>query len=378
MDLPERLWAVRLDDTGEVDVALSEHTPEEIQSMQEGARTVIVLPAAVASIHFLSLPKLSIRKAREAIPYALEEALAEPVQEVQVAFERDKNNPLQYLTVALNKLRLSTWVSALNALGLTFDAITLDWFALASGEACATSTDLLVRMGNEDNGLNGALSAAIASEYTKLQSAPVFTGVLFDDTPDSLRLSGFTEVVGSYRLFIATRLLTTSFLNICQGDFEQKPQGKGRFFWSAMCGGLLGCWFLSVLGFNAFLLHQLHAKQVVVDKEIKEIYHTFFPEAQQVISPRYRIERLLKDNASPVQSSFWILLDKLSVVFLKHPLDVEHIQFRDQGVSVSLVAESFSALEAFEQQLKNQHVVVKQVEASTRNDQVFSILELQL
>ena len=57
-DLPEQLWAVRLDDSGEVDVALSEHTPEAIQTMQEGARTVVVLPASVASIHLLNLPKL--------------------------------------------------------------------------------------------------------------------------------------------------------------------------------------------------------------------------------------------------------------------------------------------------------------------------------
>ena len=377
-DLPEHLWAARLDDSGEVDVALSEHTPEAIQAMQEGARTVIVLPASIASIHLLDLPKLSARKAREAIPYALEDALAEPVQEVHVAFDRDEANPLTYRVVALNKLRLGTWVSTLEALGLKFDVMTLDWFALAQGDLCVTDTDLLVHATVEEDAVNGALSPLLAKAYLKTQAADDISGFLFDDSVASLQLPGVDKQTGSYRLFIANRLLNTTLLNICQGDFQRTTQKRGRTYWYALCGGLLGIWFLSVLGVNAFLLHQLHRKQAVVDADIETIYHGFFPEAAQVISPRFRIERLLKDNTSDEASSFWLLLNKLSKVFLKHPLQMEHIQFRDQVISVSLVAENFAEREVFEQQLKNEQVVVKQIEASTRENQVISTLELQL
>ncbi|MCH9755727.1 MAG: hypothetical protein K0U37_00860 [Gammaproteobacteria bacterium] len=375
-DLPKLFWAVRLDDAGEIDVALSEHTPEEIHAMQAGARTVVVLPTSVASIHFLNFPKLSMRKVREAIPYALEEVLAEPVQETQVAFERDTDNVLHYRAVALNKLRLRTWITALETLQFEFDAITLDWFALAPGEMCATNTDLLVRGQGEEDTINGALSPFIAAEYIKSHLKDDLTKVSFDDSLPLL--SDVSETAGSYRLFIATRLLKTSFVNVCQGDFQQKSQGRGYLYWYGLCGGLLTAWFLSVLSINAFLLHQLHTKQKVVDGEIKTLYHAFFPEATQVISPRFRIERLLETNAADVASPFWALLNKLAKVFLQHPLKIEHIQFRDQGISVSLIADSFAALEAFEQQLKKQQVSVKQIEASTRDDQVVSTLELQL
>ncbi len=378
-DLPEQLWATRLDDKGEVDIALSEQTPEAISSMQEGVRTVIVLPASIASIHFLDLPKLSARKAREAIPYAIEEALAEPVQEVQVAFEHDATHPLRYRVVVLNKLRLNTWISALDVLGISFDAITLDWCALKPGDVCATDTDLLVYDGEEEDALNGALSPQAVSMYMQAKQDTSFSGVVFDDSEALLHVPGLTKAAGSYRFFIAKRLSQQSFLNLCQGDFLRAKQGKkSRFYWYTLCGILLGVWFLSVLGMNVFLLHALKGKEKQVDRQIETIYRGFFPEATQVISPRFRIEQLLKRDVTKEESSFWMLLDKLSIVFSKHPLKVQEIRFREQMISVSLIAESFAALESFEAALKEKVVNVRQVEASTRDNQVVATLELQL
>jgi general secretion pathway protein L len=377
-DVPELLWAVRLDEAGEVDRALSEHTLEDIKHMQVGARTVVVLPAAVASIHLLNLPKLSMRKAREAIPYALEEALAEPVQNVHVALERDEDNPLHYRAVVLNKLRFSSWMRALEGVGLMFDAITLDWFAIVPGEVCVTDKALLVREMVSEHALNGALSSLVASKYMQEKTTQVVSGFSFDDSSLALQQPELTQVTGSYRLFIATRLLGQSYLNLCQGDFQQKIQRQGRLHWPVVCGGLLGVWFLSVLGWNAFLLHQLHSKQNIVDGDIQLIYHGFFPEATQVIRPRFRIEKLLEANTSDIQSPFWLLLNKFSNVFSSHSLEIEQFEFHEQVISVHLVAKNFGVLEAFEQALKKQGIQLKQVQASARDNQVTSTLELQL
>lgn len=365
-DLPTVFWAVRLDETGEVDVALSEHTIDEIKLMQRGARTVIVLPAVVASIYCLDLPKLSLRKAREAIPYALEESLAEPVQDVHVAFDKAEANSSYYYAVALTKRRLNAWVHLLETLDLAFDVMTLDWCALKPDEVCMTDKDLLVREDASVNAINGALSSSVAAEYMEKNKKNKSI-----HPPEST----------SYRLFIATRLLNHTVLNICQGDFQRKTDSKGLSFWYAVCAGLLGVLFLSVLGLKAFLLHQLHAKEAVVDEKIKVIYHDFFPEATQAISPRFRIEQFLKTHASDIQSPFWQLLNKMSNVFSKsdmeHDLQIEHIQFQDQKLSVRLNAKNFAALEAFEQQLKKQQVTVTQIEASTRHGQVISTVELE-
>jgi general secretion pathway protein L len=375
-ELPALLWATRLDESGEVDIALSEHTPDAIAAMSMGVYTVVVLPAAVASIYCLDLPKLSLKKAREAIPYALEEMLAEPVQAVHVAFDRDAENTLQYRTVVLNKLRLNTWISALEALGISFDAMTLDWFALKPNEVCVTNTDVLVHDAAEEAPIYGALSPSIAADY--LKRAKTIQGFVFDDSVQTL--PGVEQQTGAYRLWIASRLLTTKVLNICQGQFQQKAQTRKHRYWGWVCAGLLATLFFCVIAKNVFLLHQLHAKQAVIAQDIQTIYMRFFPEATQVISPRFRIEKLLEANGADSQSPFWFLLDKLSQVYLKHPHQfelIESIAFHDEVIVLRLVTENFEALEAIEQQLKMLQVSVKQLEASTRSDQVFAILELQ-
>lgn len=369
----EQFWAVRLDDAGEVDVPLAAYTPEEIKGMQAGAQTVVVLPTSVASLHLLELPKLSVRKAREAIPYALEEELAEPVTELHIAFGREVDASGRYRVVVVNRLRLRAWMHELEALELTFDAITLDWFAVHVNEVCATATDLLVH----DEAVIGAFSPLLAAKYLKAHP-DAQQGFAFDDSEASLQQLEIAAHEGSYRLFVAKRLLEGEYINLCQGSFQHRAQGEAGFKWYGVCAVLLGVWFVSVLGINAFALHRLHVKQAALDVQIAKGYHVFFPEATQVISPRFRIERFLSQTSGTSQDAFWTLLDAFAEGVALHALDIEQIRFRDNILWVNVIARDFALLEAFEARLKKVGVHVKQTQASTRDNQVSATLELRL
>jgi len=369
----EQLWAVRLDDAGDVDVPLAAYTPEEIKTMQAGMHTVVVLPTSVVSLHRLELPKLSVRKAREAIPYALEEELAEPVAELHVAFDREEHAPGRYRVVVVNRLRLRAWMGELEALDLQFDVITLDWFALHPGEVCVTATDMLV----DQEAVLGALSPRLAEQYLKTHPGEI-TGCVFDDSEVSLQSADLAAHEGSYRLFVAKRLLHDGYINLCQGSFQHRVHTEGSSRWYGVCALLLGVWFVSVLGMNAFLLHRLHVKQDALDGDIAKEYHVFFPEAKQVISPRFRIERLLSQTSGTPQNAFWRLFDAVAAVVASHPLEIEQIRFRDQTLWLSVIARDFAWLETFEQQLKKAEINVKQTQASTRDNQVSATLELRL
>jgi general secretion pathway protein L len=369
----ENFWAVRLDDDGEVDLPLASYSVEEIQNMQLGHHTVVVLPASVASLHRLELPKLSSRKAREAIPYALEEELAAPVGELHVAFDSDTHLNNTYRVVVINRLRLRAWMHELEALEIVFDEITLDWFALLPGEVCATSTDLLVHQ----DSVIGALSPLLAASYAHVHP-DACAGWMFDDSATSLKLLKLDAHEGSYRLFVAKRLLTERYINLCQGSFQHRTQDKQGLRWYGLCGVLLLAWFLSVLSFHAIALHRLHTKQEAIDVQIAQHYHKFFPEATQVISPRFRIERLLNQTGATSQDTFWMLFDAFANVAESNPLDIETIRFHDEALWISVTATDFSVLEAFEQQLKKSNIRVKQAQARTRDNQVTATLELRL
>jgi|TARA_R110002126_G_scaffold239409_1_gene382646 general secretion pathway protein L len=369
----EHLWAVRLDDAGDVDLPLAWYPIEEIKNMQMGCHTIAVLPASVASLHRLDLPKLSTRKAREAIPYALEEELAEPVGDLHVAFDRDTQRDSHYRVVIINRLRLRAWMHELDVLELAYDAITLDWFAVQSGETCATATDLLV---HQDTFI-GALSPLLVTQYLTVHPE-ARTGFTFDDSEASLQQLGLSAHEGSYRFFVAKRLLAGRYINLCQGAFQHRTHDKVGSLWYGICGGLLAAWFVSVLGMNAVALHRLETKQAGLDQQIAKHYHVFFPDAKQVISPRFRIERLLNQTGAAPHDSFWMLFDALANVVALNPLDIENLRFRDQTLWVSVVAQDFAFLDAFEQKLQKLQVRVKQTQAKTRDNQVTAILELRL
>jgi len=323
-------------------------------------------------LHRLELPKLSTRKAREAIPYALEEELAEPVADLHVAFTRNTHED-QYLIVVMNRLRLRAWMNELEALGLGFDEITLDWFAVCPDEVCATATDLLVNQ----EAVIGALSPLLAIQYLNAHPKPA-SGFTFDDSESSLQELDISAHGGSYRLFVAKRLLAGNYINVCQGSFQRSTSSKGGARWYGLCALLLSVWFVSVLGINAVILHQLHVKQNVLDERIAKHYHVFFPAAKQVISPRFRIERLLGEVNTTAHDSFWTLFDAFATVLTSCPLEIEQIRFRDQILWVNVVARDFALLEEFQQKIKKEHINVKQTQASTRNNQVISTLELSL
>ncbi len=145
--------------------------------LQENARTIVVLPTASASLHVLTLPWLSERKAREAIPFALEEVIAQPVSEVHFAFDKAHYSNGQYLVVAIDAAFLSQCIGLLDELDIDFDVLTLDWFALKTGEVFVAEDRVLMAM----NTFKGALSVNLAQRYLN-QSEELFHGFLFENS----------------------------------------------------------------------------------------------------------------------------------------------------------------------------------------------------
>lgn len=378
-DLPDKLTAVCLDDEAGVDVALSDHSIDAICAMQKkSTKTVIVLPAEVASIHLMNLPKLGRRKEREAIAFALEDMVAEPIDSLHIAFDRDKENAV-YRVVVLNKLRLLGWLDALDAQEITYDAITLDWCALSQNQIIATDTDLLVNLKTPKDMLGAALTPQLAEAYFNkvVRDTPV-DALCFEDSLECLCDERFSCEKGSYKLWVAKHLLKHVFVDLCQGELQKTTKSTGSSFSSKLLIMLLGVWFVSIIGVNSYLVHDIRGRKAKVDAEIASVYRVFFPEAKQVISPRFRIEQLLKTQSTPDKAAFWTILNKLSRAFSAHPLEVEAIQYRDDKITVHVSTKNFSTLDAFEKKLKRDGLKVKQLEAGSRNRQVVSVLELTL
>ena len=369
----EQCLCLRLGALGQVEEPLAMRSIEAIRTLQLNARTLVVIPTETSSLHEVEFPWLTERKARAAIPYALEDRLAQEVSTVHFSFDRAHYQQGRYLVVATDKELLEDLISKLDALHLDFDAVTLDWFALKVDEICATETVLLVR----DSQFNGALSGELLDLYLAQQAENPL--LLFKDSAESFKKLSGIPIDNVASVWIAQRLLETLPMNLCQGDLAHDNQQNGLLFWYRTAVGVAGALLISVLLLNTFYLHALNKKISNTDQKIAVIYREFFPDASQVISPKFRIGQWLAGGLSNGDTAaLWFLLDKLAGAFKQTHTTIEQFHFQSKVLSVTLITKDFAALEDIQQRLQQDHVKVTQSQAASEKNQVQATLELRL
>lgn len=377
----ENCLSLRLDGQGQVKEPLLRRTVDEFRSIQTNAKTIVVLPTSLSSLHELELSWLSERKARAVIPYALEEQLAQPVTLLQVAFDRQYYQHDRYLVVIIEKQIIMDLMTRLTQLQLNFDVITLDWFALNLGEACVVENNVIIH----DVTFKGALSVDLLDNYLTTQTT--FSHVLtFNDNIPLPHADQFTPIDELSKHWIAKRLIMQNPMNLCQGEFQHNTNQQQTKRWYQFAALTAGVWFLSVLLMNGVLLFGLKHQLTDYKGKIASVYHEFFPQARQVISPRFRIEQLLKQNQSGTDAIMWALLEKLTqAVFPKgvkftgsnnDGMTIQTLRFQNKVLSVTLWCSDFAALEQLETRLHHEHVTVRQTNAAKHDNKVMATLEL--
>ncbi|MBL7479123.1 type II secretion system protein GspL [Legionella bononiensis] len=341
----------------------------EIKSLQNECTTLVVETSASASILELELPWLPERKARVAIPFALEEKLAQPVEELHFAFDKLRYQNNQYIITVISKTRIQFIMNLLDENAIDYEGITLDWFALSSQELISTESTLLVYQDD----FKGALSGELAQNY--LKKHPLDQVLLFQDSQLNTEASITKNSDFSYT-WIAQKLLNSKPLNLCQGEMQHGNTSDWIKKGYQLAGILCCVWLVSLLLVNAISLYSLNKQNKQLDDQIATIYHEFFPDAKQVISPKFRISQLLGDNNSNSQTRFWFLLNQFAKAMNENHNTIEDLRYQNKTLSVTLVSADFANLEQLENKLKTMQLKVKQTQASTRDQQVVATLEL--
>ncbi len=396
----EYCLGLRLDEQGLIDAPLEKRSFDAFRALQAHARTIVVLPTESSSLHQLELPWLGERKARAAIPYALEEQIAQSVSAVHVAFDQQHYQNKQYLVAVIDRALLEGLMARLDAAALGFHMITLDWFALKAGEACVSETSLLVN----DDAFKGPLSAATAEIYlsSRMSQTPV---LMFNDSspiicntiqaigasgdhPSTIHDEGYSKDKGLSTLaatsrtyfyaWTAQRLLKDNVMNLCQGELQHNTRQELHTPWYQASAALAVLWLVSIFAVNGFISHKLTSQIAALDQKIAVIYREFFPQARQVISPKFRVGQLLKEGRSGQDRALWQLDDMLALAINNEAFTIQQLRYQDQMLSVSLLAKDFAALDGLELRLQQAGAKVTQAQAASHEQQVIATLELRL
>lgn len=344
---------------------------EDIRQLQSGTKTVVVLPATHFTFHSVQLPWLGDKKARAALPYALEDQLAQNVDELHFAFDRQYYSEGHYLVVVSDRTYLQDIIGRLKDNGIDFDALTVDWFALNPHEACILPEYSLIH----SDPFRGALTKDLQDLLPEESEQKVY---FFTDTPAERIPAHALATDKESHEWLAGRLLQNKPFDLGQGSLTYGSAKASLKHWLIAAAAMVLLWVTSLIAVNWIKLQELNNKIAAIDSQIAVIYRQFFPEAKQVISPRFRITQYLKSNQGTQDQPFFVLLNKFAAATNASTIQIDQLRFQTKTLQVSLSTSDFASLEALQNRLKSDKVAVKQNQASTVEDKVVSTLELTL
>lgn len=366
--------SVCLTEQGTLEAPLAQRCFSELKALQANAMTVLVVSSKHASLHRLELPWLPEKKARLAIPYALEDNVAESVDNLHFAFDKQHYHQGNYLVAVCNKQWLMDISSQLQNNAIVINQITLDWFALNDNEIAIMPDGILM---NHADYFQGALSFELAALcFPRISNEPQIYGFT-DSKPLEITLP-YQPIDASSSLWIAQRLQKNQPLNLMQGSLQNNQQSAKNKIWYGIAITISTLWLFSLLIGNGIKIHQLNQQIKETDNQIAMVYREFFPNATQIISPKFRISQFIKSHKNDNDSGLWMLLNQLAPAVKQYHASLEQLRFEHQILQVTLLNTNFDTLDALETYLQTAGLKVKQTQASSRDTKVIATLELSL
>lgn len=317
-----------------------------------GRRVIVLVPAEQVLLTQVQLAVRQQAKLMQAVPYALEEQLAEDVQHLHFALgARQADGSIPVAVVA--REQMTCWLAVFAESGVTPDLFLVDALTLPlhsngptlyldddgrclirSGPAqgIATELDLLPHLSER---LPGGADAA----WTVLQTAQAAS------PPDEFTVAAREPVSEAHQAF--TALSDAGRLNLLQGSYAPRHAGDQWLRAARLPAGLAASWvLLATLGL-ALANVQLGAEKAALDEQAMGHFNAAFPQITRIVDMRVQaqqgLERLRGGGAS--KGFLHLLGQSTPALDAVDALQLDGIQYRDDALYLSLSGDDLQALE---------------------------------
>lgn len=328
------------------------------------AAVTLVLPAEVCSAFAVNLPTRKARWVNQALAYAVEELLAESVDDLHLT-HGDALEDGRRRVIAIRRQLLADWLQDLKTLGLTIVAIHVD-------------ADLLPRDGTqllfiEDRALlGGSPEARLAFESTQWPHlvgqcpAPHHGHGTLDVGPAPL--DDYQQLDEPYRFLASGR---AAALNLAQGDFAIQAAGSGLGQWKPVM--IVLALVLAVqLVFNLVQAWTLESQAERYAEASRALYTELFPEDRRIVNLRAQFDEHIGQSAG-ASAEFMRLLNEVALALAEGiPVSIGQLDFNQArgDLALQVRASDFAALEQLRQRLGQTGESVQLGSASRDGDAV--------
>lgn len=386
---------------------LSELTDKAVQ------RTVhVFVPGCDVALKRLVVPTKSKRAMHAAVPYMLEEEVAQDVDDLCFAYshlpgDAQGHNCFVAMTERAQMLQWQSWLADADISAKTLIPETLampyqeeQWSAIALGLDKNNEQDsqVVTRLGQWQGYtldkaawqfmLQNTLLATTAQtdEDAEPQTVTAYSTLPAQETLEDSE--SVTLVKGEEELPLAlfaqsVEQNTHHGFSLLQGEFkrkERRSQHVTNWLWVA---GIAACALLLNVGYKSAQLWQLTAEQEKVEAQIETQYKKAFPSAKRVRIDTIKSQlnsRIAKLGGGSDKAGFLAMLSQVQPAFAKTPgLKPESLKFdgKRQELRLQAIADDYQQFERFKGALSTTNVTVKPGAQRNQGDQVtgsFSIV----
>ena len=389
-------WAL-VNAAGELTCKIQQGNLAEATTLAHGHKSVVLLDNILVHINSVQLPTQNRQKMLRAIPFALEEQLADDIEDFHfVAAKPDSAN-----NTAVAGIRSETLQSILDSLaahGIKPDAIIPDALCLAGNTSqwsVLLNQDLVDIQLDIYNGAEYDRDPAPLILETSLQNETlpkpekILVFCLDSDNIDDIRavVPDDIELVqiqynqhplvvycGQYKSALA--------LNLLQGDF--KPKSKTAVQWKRwrLAASLAAFWLVLNLSMTAYQYQHLSSKNADMQAQIEKLYKDSFPESRKIVNARVQMQQKLdelKSGSSVGADSLLSLLSYAADALSKDTnINLQSIDYRNSRVDISLTSSNLSAIQTLNSNLNQGGKLKSEITSSTSDkNEVKGSLRLQ-
>ncbi|KHD06045.1 hypothetical protein PN36_30940 [Candidatus Thiomargarita nelsonii] len=374
-------WAT-FDATGSI-IDSATHVPLDTVPRQH-RQPIVLIPGTDVLLTQTNISSKQQQKIIQAVPYALEEQLADEVENLHFAL--GKRAPGNIPVAVIARRKMDAYIQQLNAVGITPAALIPDmlavpkpaegWGVLYLNNIILVRTDLYAGFAIELDCFEPALDAP--------QQITVFSDMANRETALS-DLHGIAVIEKRQKqgAWLAQGLIENQPLNLLQGDYRPQDKIASLLRPWRLTAFLLLLWGGLDVGKQWIEYQQLSQQRQALNRQIEKIFRDTFPEARKIVNPRVQMEQRLKALAAQQgrhaqDNNFLSILNKISTPLSRTPdFYLKRMDYRQGRFELQVEIANWQALENLKQDIRNQGLTVKIQSAVSRNGLVESRLRIQ-
>ncbi len=391
-------WAL-CNDAGELTGKMTTGPLEELSKISANHGSVVLLNSQCLHINQLQLPTQNMQKMLKLVPYAIEEFVAEDIEDFHFVVSKNKHSDTTSV-VGIDRTTLKNIIELFQQNNIVVEKIIPDVLCLAASDKQWSCLNFEQDSYLQTDTLNGMVLSHEILPYViknKLQdedqnkpekillfseqgNPTAFDELQIDnDDIEIINISYNTHPLvvfcGQYKQALA--------LNLLQHKFKPKRESAGYWHHWRLAASLAVVWLTLHLGVTSFQYSQLKDKNNITKAEIEKIYKKAFPKSRKIVNPRSQMEQklnALKGNSGGSGNGLMFLLAESFGTLSqdKKNITLQSLTFRNNKMDIGLDGANLQAVETLNKNLNDNNKIKSEItSSSSEKDKVKGNLRIE-